>query len=90
MKKDKKFRLEILYSSKTEKPKNEYVLHAKRHLSYAAFSENIDGNRYSKDKLPLCWKDFFDNFSILKYMCIIYDDRIDEPWYYLSGKEQLK
>ena len=61
-----------------------------RHLSYAAFSENIDGNRYSKDKLPLCWKDFFDNFSILKYMCIIYDDRIDEPWYYLSGKEQLK
>jgi len=64
-----------------------YQVEPLRHLSHATFSENIDGNRYSKDELPLCWRDFFDKFSILKYMCIIYDDRIDEPWYYLVGKD---
>lgn len=57
-----------------------------RYLSHAAYLEYIDEDRYSKDDLPLCWRDFYDNFCILKYMCLIYDDRIDEPWYYLAGK----
>lgn len=57
-----------------------------KYLSHAAYLEKIDADRYSKDELPLCWRDFYDNFCILKYLCLIYDDRIDEPWYYLAGK----